>query len=526
MVAFGSADNHPEVVAFLRRPGVLDEAGPPDQIIETHAAQVFLAGDRAWKIKKDVRFPYLDFSRPDLRHAALARELELNQPHAPDLYLGLSRVVRLESGQLALDGPGKPVESLLRMRRFEQRDLLSTVAAKGDLRSPHVEGLARVVRRLHASAPVHRTDLAADAFTEVVSGNLEAFSDHGELFTADELQALDAGTRNALTRLAPLLNERGKEGFVRRCHGDLHLGNIVLWRGIPTPFDALEFDEALATTDVLYDLAFLLMDLLHRDQKPFASLLLNVYLAGASPEELKGLKALPLFLSTRAAVRAKVMADRLCSMPPGAERSQAASEARSYLHLAVRMLKVTPPRLVAIGGLSGSGKSTLAARLSPMLPDPTGAVAIRSDLERKVLAGVEATHRLTPDWYSQAASHAVYERLRDKAEQALAAGASVIVDAVHAHSDERRRIERVARKLGVPFDGIWLQAPAEQRVERVSTRTGDASDADADVARRQMVEQVDVKDWRAIRSVGDPAEVARQAAKAIGLYASVESTGD
>ena len=274
-----------------------------------------------------------------------------------------------------------------------------------------------------------------------------------DTFDAAAVQRLGERAANALRHAAAVLNERAAAGFVRRCHGDLHLNNIVLWRGRPVLFDAIEFDEELATIDTLYDLAFLLMDLDKRGQRGVANVVLNRYLWRSGAElDLHGLAALPLFLGLRAAIRAMVTAER--AQQEGADASvRDRQRARDYLQAANAYLAPCPPRLIAVGGLSGTGKSTLARELAPELGPAPGAVHLRSDLERKRLHGVEATVRLAPETYTQAASDRVYAVLYEKARDVLAAGHAVIVDAVFAEPEERARIEGVAAELGVPFPG-------------------------------------------------------------------------
>lgn len=493
----------PEICAFLRRPGILGPQGAEEEI-QTHAGHVFLAGDFAWKLKKDVAFPFLDFSSVERRRQALAKELELNRPHASDLYLGLSAITIDDDGGWSLDGNGRFLEPILKMRRFDQACLLDRMAEAGELKPRHIEDLARTVRRIHREAPVAENFDPVGEFEAVVEGNLESLTEYAELFSEARRAQLEEATRARMVVMPELLRAQEARKAVRRCHGDLHLGNIVLWEGAPLPFDALEFDEALATSDVLYDLAFLLMDLLHRDLRPLAHLLLCDYLVEGPPEELESLVALPLYLSVRACVRAKVEAARASAMERGPKRDAAERSARSYLELAVELLEPAPVRLVAVGGLSGSGKSTVAKQLARRLPGPCGALVLRSDQERRALAGKPVGEALPPEWYRASRNEAVYERLQAKARAALRARTSVVVDAVHGHPEERAIIERIAAEAQVPFDGFWLEAPTEVLIERVTEREGDASDADAAVVRKQLEKDVGEVHWERLRSESDP----------------------
>jgi uncharacterized protein len=309
----------------------------------------------------------------------------------------------------------------------------------------------------------------------------------------------------------PLLLAREQEGLVRRCHGDLHLGNIVLIDDKPVLFDALEFDERIATVDMLHDLAFLLMDLIARGLRPAANIVLNRYLAESRrPSDLDALAALPLFMSIRAAVRAKVGAERLRF----AHNKKAAEQsARDYLALALDLLASPAARLIAIGGLSGTGKSALARALAPEVGAAPGAVILRSDIERKALLGVAETARLPLAAYAPDVTERVYAALTDQACRVLTAGHSVIVDAVFAHAEERETIEAAAG--GAPFSGLFLTADVSTRVARVGGRTGDASDADAAVARAQERYELGVMLWCQVDASGAPDETLAHALAAM-----------
>jgi predicted kinase len=260
----------------------------------------------------------------------------------------------------------------------------------------------------------------------------------------------------------------------------------VLWQGRPVLFDAIEFDENIATIDTLYDLAFLLMDLDRHRQARAANVVLNRYLWRSHDDlDLMGLQALPLFLGLRAGIRAMVTIDRAAQEEGQAARDDS-DRARTYLHAALGYLRPRPPRLVAVGGLSGTGKTTLAAGLAPSLGSVPGAVHLRSDLERKALFGVEETVRLTAEAYSAEASSTVYDTLCRKARIALTAGHSVIVDAVYSTPRERSAIEAVASALGVPFRGLWLTAGGAELVARVAARRNDASDATPEFVAQQL----------------------------------------
>jgi predicted kinase len=333
----------------------------------------------------------------------------------------------------------------------------------------------------------------------------------GGVFERGAVEDLNRRTLAALERGGALLDARADAGKVRHCHGDLHLGNIVLWDGRPVLFDCLEFDPELATIDVLYDLAFLLMDLCHRGLRPLAQRLLSDYLDATWDDA--GTALLPLFLSVRAAIRAKVEGFT------AKDDAEAGAAARAYLELAAAFLDPAPPRLVVIGGVSGTGKTTLARRLAPSLGRAPGAVLLRSDTTRKRLCGVEPTARLPAGAYDQRVSRAVYARLMSRGTALLAAGQAAIVDAVMLDPADRERVERLAREQGVRFDGLWLCAPPGTLAERVAARQADASDATAAVVAAQLAVDPGALSWATVASGGGPAEVTAAAREALGLDA-------
>ena len=485
------------VVALMRNPatyggGVVDHV----DVEETHIARVFLAGDEAYKIRKRVHLRFVDFSTLLARHAAAEREMELNKPHAPNLYLGLVPIVRSADGSLQLGGSGEPVEWAVRMRRFPQAAVLSHREEQGPLSEELAKSLADMVARYHQDSPVRAGSDGAAILAPVIQQLSSALA-YGHADVADKLVA-------TFDRLAPLLTERGMSGCVRRCHGDLHLGNIVMMDDLPVPFDALEFSEELATIDVLYDLAFLLMDLDARRDRRAANAVLNAYVSFEPVGgEIKGLACLPLFLACRAAVRAVVAMARTEQLAPE-ECSELYSEIRHDAALAGAYLSPPPPVLVAVGGLSGTGKSTLAAHLAPMIGSVPGALHIRSDVERKRLFGVPETQKLDRQHYRFGVAQRVYSILEEHACEALAAGHSIILDAVFANPDERGAIETIAREAGCAFLGLWLTAPSELLIERVEHRHGDASDADRRVVREQLSYDLGEITWALIDAAGTP----------------------
>jgi hypothetical protein len=494
------------VLTFLENGGL----GAVPTRIDTHAAIVLLTPDRAYKLKRPVRYSFLDFTTLPRREAALRHELALNRETAPELYLRVLPVTA-GSGGLALDGGGEVVEWLLEMRRFPAEAELDRIAAATGLSDTLIDRLAETVAESHARARP-RPDLGGlAAMREIADGNrrdLEAAMPG--VFPAAGPSQLAAATGRCLARHGPLLEQRRAAGFVRHCHGDLHLANIVVLDGRPVLFDCIEFDDAFACVDIGYDLAFLLMDLIEQGHRPAAARLLDGWLERTGDHA--GLALLPLFLSLRAAIRAKVLG-LAAIRDPAADLGRP----RRYLALAGAFLSPPPPILVAIGGGSGTGKTTLARRLAPDLQAPApGAVILRSDVIRKQLFGRPATDRLPSEAYAPEISARVFATMAERAATCLAAGHSVIADGVYGHPRQRDAIAAVAAARAVPFHGFWLEAPLPVRLDRVARRVGDASDADAAVVRRQedLVDAAAVT-WRRLAADRPVADLAAAALTAM-----------
>ena len=496
------------VLALLSAPETHGLSSPPIRI-DTHGAVVFLAGENAYKLKRAVRFPFMDLSTLARRKEACEAEVAVNAANAPTVYLGVLPVTRGASG-LALGGSGEAVEWLVHMRRFDETKTLDVVAARQGLSPALLAKLVQAILTSHARAPLREGRPAAESLRRYLQQNREAFGESLDLFPAERVERLTVLSQELLAQCWALLLERGRAGHVRRCHGDLHLRNIVLLDDEPTLFDALEFDNSVATGDVLYDLAFLLMDLWERGLGNEANLVLNRYLWGGDEEHLRGLRALPILLSIRAAIRAKVIAASLPHLS-GAKQREMEEEARQYFAAAESFLQMRRPTLIAIGGLSGSGKTTLAAAIAASIGLPPGAIHLRSDIERKRLAGIGETDSLPEATYTQAASETIYVSLRRKAKLVLETGYSVIVDAVHARPDERDAIAIVAEEGGILFQGLWLDAPVSALMQRVRTRSGDASDATVSVVREQIKHELGPIDWHRLNTGGDIGEIVSRA---------------
>ncbi|MGE4219364.1 MAG: AAA family ATPase [Alphaproteobacteria bacterium] len=481
--------------------------GSPVERIDTHSAAVFLAGDRAYKLKRAVWFPFLDFSTLERRHAAAEAELRLNRRTAPEIYQAVLPVTREADGRLALAGAGEPLDWVVAMRRFDQAGLFDRMAVEGRLDRDLTLALADSVAAFHAAAERSAERGGAAIMRWVIRDNAEELAPCGDAAATLLRQSLAA-----LDRVAPLLDARRAAGFVRRCHGDLHLRNICLIDGRPALFDAIEFNDDLSCIDVLYDLAFLLMDLIHRGRRDLANMVLNRYLARTG--DIGGLPALPLFLSVRAAVRAKVM--RAAASQAQAGAGPLTAEADRYLDLARECLMPAPLRLVAVGGEPGAGKSTLAERLAPLLGGALGAVVLRSDVIRKQMFDRDILSRLPEAAYSDEASRHVFGRLCQEGQQVLDAGFPLVADATFAARGDRADIALVAAAAGVPFTGFWLEAPMPLRTERVAARRRDPSDATVDLLPRFRADPPDESGWHRLDAASGASAVADSARAILG----------
>jgi len=460
--------------------------GPCERRIDTPISKVFLFADRALKRKKPVDFGFLDFTTLDKRRAISVRELALNRLTAPDIYRGLHAVLPDGSGgfRLAPFETEGALDYVLEMRRFDETAVLSECPGRVD--GALAETLGREVARFHGRAALGTAGGGAEGLNYVLRSNADHLRHLAAGLGAAEVERLIAATGAAFAAARPLLDQRLTQGFVRVCHGDLHLGNLLLEEGRVVLFDRIEFNDRLIEIDVLYDLAFVLMDLSFRGRGDAANRVLNGWLDEAArvfPVDalMQGLSLLPLVQSVRAAVRAHVSG-----------HNGDITAARAYLAAALSHLERPPARLFCIGGLAGSGKSTLARALAPTLGAAPGAVILRTDEIRKRLFGQAPTEPLGPEAYAAEADAKVHGALFDAARQCLQAGVSVILDATFR--DATRRAEALAL---APFaTGLWLDAPADVLRARVGARTNDASDADLAVLERQLVSGVSAPEWR------------------------------
>ena len=479
------------LIAALHRPDAYPHAvSEPIRVAETHISWVVLTGTCAYKIKKPVKLSFLDYSTLERRRLLCEEELRLNRRLAPDLYLGVSAIGGTP-GRPRIDDGSTPLEYAVRMRQFSPADELSALLVARSVTPDDLTALGSGIARFHAAAAAapagssygragtaHRVTL--DNFTE-----LRALPEAAGW--AGQLSALESRISALHRELCPLMDERCALGRVRECHGDLHCGNVVRWAGALTPFDGIEFEPALRFIDVVNDIAFLTMDLAERGHKDLRRAVLQAW--AETSGDWTGLPLLPYYEAYRALVRAKVDALRALQLEPGSpDRVAAVTDCRRYLDWAAARVAERKPMLLITCGLSGSGKTWLARRLATQL----GALHLRSDVERKRLAGLEAHEhsRSPPDAgiYTLAFNERTYGRLRDCAAAALAAGEPAIIDAAFLRSHERQTFLTLAQERGARFAIVHCHAPETVLRDRVNARAAacdDASEAGLDVLARQ-----------------------------------------
>ncbi|MBI4808987.1 MAG: AAA family ATPase [Nitrosomonadales bacterium] len=481
--------NQQRLIAALRDPGRYPHAVKDVEVIETHISWVVLAGDYAYKIKKALDLGFLDYTSLDKRRFCCDEELRLNRRTAPEIYLDTIAIGG--SADRPVFGAQPAIEFAVRMRRFASADLMDRVLMRGKVMPQHIDRLAAVIARFHSVAPVATADSVYGTPATVKAVAMQNYRQLRALLPGkadwEDIARLEAATVAEFAGCKAIFAQRLAQGFVRECHGDLHLGNIVLMGDEPVPFDCIEFDPALRWIDVIDEVAFSVMDLLHRGHAEFAWRLLNAYLEASG--DYTGLSVLRFYLAYRAAVRAKVCAIRAGQAGiPKQEKDDELAACRSYLALARRCLQQYAPALIITHGLPGSGKTTFAQ----FALQQRGAIRIRSDVERKRLFGLgmlESSRANAGDIYGPEATKLTYARLHGLARGLLAAGYTVIVDAAFLRREERESFRALAQSLSVPFAIASLYAKDETLRERIRQRRNDASEANVAVLEKLRAAQ-------------------------------------
>ncbi len=475
-------------IANMLNPEVYDHPVNNIKLIETHISWVILTGDFAYKIKKPVDFGFLNFSTLEKRHFFCEQELVLNRRLAPEIYLEVV-AINGTSDEPRLSGSGAVFEYAVKMKQFPQSARLDNKLAAGELKLEHMNAIAHMTAYFHQS-----TDVANEAMDygnketlyQPVEENFKQINEH--LVTeqyADKLLILAQWSRSELTKQQAVFTQRKADGFIRQCHGDMHLRNLIWLDNKPVAFDCIEFNDKLSWIDVISEIAFLIMDLQHRQQHQLANRFLNSYLEITG--DYAGLSVLSFYLCYRALVRAKVNALRVGQINiTEKENEQAITEFESYLELASSYIKHSSPNLIITRGLSASGKSTV----SQQLVDKTGMLRIRSDVERKRLFDISLTtgaaNNIDSGIYSTQASLQTYAKLAELAYNIITAGYSVIIDAAFLKHEQRQPFQQLASRLGVSYIILEITAPAEILRQRIKKRKNDVSDADLTVLEHQL----------------------------------------
>jgi len=492
-----SPSSAPAFIRGLLRADAYDHAVDSPTLSETHISWVILTGRYVYKIKKPVNFGFLDFSTLERRRFFCAEELRLNGRLAPQLYLDVVAICG-DADSPVVNGDGEAFEYAVKMRQFDPAQSFEQLLADGRLNMEHMRQTAEVIARFHRHIAVAGTDSefgSVEAIAQPVLENFQQLRDAaGTLLSETDSEALtrlEAWSQQAIDTLGPVFEYRRARGFVRECHGDLHLGNIVLWQGKVVPFDGIEFSASLRWIDVLNELAFTLMDLDEHRRPELSRSLLNHYLGQTG--DYRHLELLRFYRVYRAMVRAKVAALRLAqSDNANRQHSEPLAQIHNYIQIARDYTGTALPRLLITHGLSGSGKSTVAQALCQQ----RDIVQLRSDVERKRLFGLDAHQSsgsgIDDGIYTDSASQQTYALLRDLAAAVLQAGYSVIVDAAFLKHAQRQPFRELAAELQVPFLIVSCRLHESLQRERIQARAeqaSDASEADPSVLEHQLKTQ-------------------------------------
>lgn len=460
------------------------EVKKPISLVQTHASAVFLTGDYAYKLKKPVNFGFLDYSTLSKREYFLNQELRLNKPVAPDIYLEVLQIAKV-GDRAVLGGEGKPIEFVLKMNQFPEESLLLNLFNAGKLVSEHFIELGIAVAKFHAQAKTN-SDIQNFGSVRQIKKSIDENYAQTEQYigiaqTQEQYDETRQFTDNFLAQKQGWFKQRQQSHKIRECHGDLHLKNICLWHDRIQLFDRIEFNEEFRFVDVMYDVAFTVMDLDARNRRDFSNIFLNTYLEQSG--DWQGLQVLPLYLSRQAYVRAKVtsmlLQDPVVSTQQKQESIAAASD---YYKLAWQYTKKSQGKLILMSGLSGSGKTTVARKLAPQI----NAIHLRSDAVRKHLAGIPLDSRGDDNLYTAEMNYRTYERLLELGKMLVSQGYSAILDAKFDRRNWREKALKMSESEGIPCQIIYCTAPAAILRDRLAQRTGDISDATPDLLARQQ----------------------------------------
>ncbi len=479
--------NIPSLIEQMKQPEFYPHpVKEPIELIQTHASYVLLTGDYAYKLKKTVNFGFLDFSTLSKRKHFLFEELRLNKPIAPEIYLEVLPITKKED-QFVLGNRGESVEYVLKMRQFPQQNLFINMFELGRLTESHIEELGKVVAKFHAQTQTSdyiRSFGRVKKIREAIDENYQQSTKYiGVAQTQQQYQETKQFTDRFFLEREELFISRQENDKIRECHGDLHLRNICLWQGKIQLFDRIEFNQPFRFVDVMYDVAFTVMDLDARNRQDFGNIFLNTYLEQTGDWE--GLQVLPLYLSRQAYVRAKVTSFLLDDPAISEQDKQEARQtAADYYRLAWEYTQGQKGRLILMSGLSGSGKTTVAKQLAGRI----GAIHIRSDAVRKHLAGIPLDQRGGDQIYAPQMSKNTYARLLELGVKLANEGFAVILDAKYDRQELRQPAIALAQSHQLPLRIIHCTAPMKVLGDRLHRRSSDISDATPDLLSRQQAE--------------------------------------
>lgn len=485
----------PGYISSLLKPDAYVHAVEKIRLIETHISWVILTGPFAYKIKKPVNLGFLDFSTLKKRHFYCNEELRLNSKLAPGIYLDVVPVTGSKEKAI-FSGPDPIIDYAIKMIQFPQERQLDNMLIAGLLKARHIDALANMVASFHQQTDIANDDDRYGEPEKVYKPVKENFILLRQLMddeqTLGKLCELEKWSETTFNELTPIFAWRKRDGFIRECHGDLHLHNLALIKEIPVAFDCIEFDPELRWIDPISDIAFLIMDLQERQKADFSYKFLNAYLEKTG--DYSACQILRFYLVYRAMVRAKVEAIRASQMVINSLSQQQANMAfQNYLSLAKSYLHTVEPMLIITCGMSASGKSTLTQPLVEKL----AAIRLRSDVERKRLFNLAAKNDSSVAFkagiYSSEATQQTYHRLAELAERVLNANYSVIIDATCLQYDQRKLFRQVARRKKVPFIILQLTAGADTLRQRINTRKKAVSDADQSILEQQLL------NWKPLR---------------------------
>ncbi|BAY12593.1 bifunctional aminoglycoside phosphotransferase/ATP-binding protein [Calothrix sp. NIES-2098] len=475
----------PALIQQMLQPGFYPHAVlEPIQLIQTHVSYVLLTGDYVYKVKKPVNFGFLDYSTLEKREHFCHEELRLNQRGAGELYLEVLPIT-LNGEQYHLGGTDEPVEYVLKMRQFPQEVLLSALFEQGKLNETQLEELGRVVAQYHAKTETNDYIKSFGEIPQVRAAFDENYEQTEKYIRGPQTQVqfdeTKAYTERFFAERSELFASRIQNNYIRECHGDLHLRNIALWHDKIMLFDCIEFNEPFRFVDVMFDIAYAVMDLEAQQRKDLSNAYLNTYVEQTGDWE--GLQILPIYLIRQSYVRAKVTSFLLDDPGvPVAVKEEATKTAAKYYTLAWEYTKPKQGQLILMSGLSGSGKSTTARYLARQL----GAIHIRSDAVRKHLAGIPLLERGGDEIYTPEMTQKTYARLLELGIILANQGFSVILDAKYDRQHLRQEAITQAEKHQIPLHIVQCTAPLEVVQERLHKRTGDIADATADLLTSQL----------------------------------------